>query len=81
MNVCLDLGPELQCYFCSYDEGECGDEIAGIPIKCQMEDPGSSHYGNACVVAHTGRFNKLNKYRIFISYLILFYSLFVFSTF
>ena len=42
------------CYYCQSSEGECSKDVYGELTKCQMEDSGSLHYGNACVVGHTG---------------------------
>ena len=52
-------GSVLECYYCSFEEGqECGVEVAGIPIQCQMEDSMAKHYGDSCYVAHSGNDNQ-----------------------
>ena len=52
-----NLGEELECYYCSYDNNltECTEEIQGEIVTCQMDSPEVGHYGNTCVVAHSGK--------------------------
>ena len=52
------LVTDLNCYFCnSQDEehSECNAEEAGELVNCQMSDSKDPHYGNACIVGHTGK--------------------------
>ena len=51
---------ELECYYCSYDNnlttcGEVVHEEFTEVIDCQMDSPEVGHYGNTCVVAHSGK--------------------------
>ena len=32
----------------------CSQTEDGVEVTCQRNDPNADHYGNACVVAHTG---------------------------
>ena len=43
------------CYYCMSDKGECNEERYGELTKCQYEDEDAEHYGNACIVGHTGK--------------------------
>ena len=43
------------CYYCNTEEGECDAEMYGNLVKCQEDDEHIEHYGNACVVGHTGK--------------------------
>ena len=48
---------ELSCYFCNsgdLEHGECNSEEDGELVKCQYSDEKADHFGNACVVGHTG---------------------------
>ena len=58
------LDAALECYFCSYEEGECGVEVSGVPVNCQMDNPFGKHYGDACYVAHTGKYTSLQFHNI-----------------
>ena len=48
----LSSGEALECYFCEIDD--CDEAHAGSPVTCQTIDPEGSHYGNECLVSHTG---------------------------
>ena len=58
--ISLTPGKALECYYCDLDIfQECDDIHSGSPITCQTTDPESSHYGNTCLVSHTGDLNEI----------------------
>ena len=56
---------DLSCYFCNsndHEHGECNSEEAGELIKCQYSDEKADHYGNACIVGHTGKLSLFDSH-------------------
>ena len=48
----------MMCYYCNsvtLDQELCNSEEFGELIKCQMNDEEEPHYGNACIVGHSGK--------------------------
>ena len=45
----------MMCYYCKLGQELCNSEEYGELIKCQMNDEKEPHYGNACMVGHTGK--------------------------
>ena len=48
----------MMCYYCHsqiLDHELCNSEEFGELIKCQMNDEEEPHYGNACIVGHSGK--------------------------
>ena len=41
---------------------ECNAEEYGELVKCQYVDEKEDHYGNACVVGHTGDLHLINVF-------------------
>ena len=59
LNSCfsIEIVTDLKCYYCnSQDEqhSECTADEDGELISCQYDDSKAEHYGNACIVGHTG---------------------------
>ena len=53
----IEIVTDLKCYYCnSQDEqhSECTADEDGELISCQYDDSKAEHYGNACIVGHTG---------------------------
>ena len=40
------------------DPEHCNEYDDGVQVTCQREDPTKDHYGNACVIGHTGKFKN-----------------------
>ena len=61
-------GPE--CYYCGHEEEDCDEEHHGLSVRCQMHDPESHYYGNACYIGHSGKFELYCMYEntIFLFY-------------
>ena len=50
---------------------ECNAEEYGELVKCQYVDEKEDHYGNACVVGHTGDLHLINVFSSKYAYKIL----------
>ena len=53
----MKIVTDLSCYYCNsgdLEHEECNAEEYGELVKCQYVDEKEDHYGNACVVGHTG---------------------------
>ena len=51
----MHLGNSLECYYCDLDIfHDCDDAKFGSPVTCQFSNSSEPHYGNACVIAHSG---------------------------
>ena len=56
--ILIFVGNDLKCYYCDGrnmdGKDSCSQTEDGVEVTCQRNDPNADHYGNACVVAHTG---------------------------
>ena len=43
------------CYYCNSNEEDCDEESHGDLVECQDSDEHEKHYGDACVIGHTGK--------------------------
>lgn len=48
------------CYYCLSTTGECSEDEYGDLVKCQEDDEHVDHYGNACIIGHTGKISYIN---------------------
>ena len=49
------IGTDLMCYYCRSTAGECNKDEIGDLIKCQDDNEHAEHFGNACIIGHTGK--------------------------
>ena len=48
-------GSGRQCYFCDETSNDCNADIFGVKVHCQLENSSGPHYGDVCIVGHTGK--------------------------
>ena len=70
----MNIVTDLSCYYCNsgdLEHEECNAEEYGELVKCQYVDEKEDHYGNACVVGHTGDLHLINVFSIKHAYILL----------
>ena len=59
----------IKCLSCGQEEGiECNSDHVGNEIHCQMENPELGNFGDACYVAHDGKYTKSHPTSCYMNY-------------
>ena len=53
------LAKGIMCYYCNSNDGECSEDEYGTLVSCQEDNDHVAHFGDACVIGHTGAKNYI----------------------